>query len=142
MIGSLNLRNRHGIGGGMSATIILVADDDPVIVDLLYSDLEAEGWQVYAAYNGDETIKFIHEKNPDLVILDIGMPGVDGVEICRHILAVSKVPVVMLTGRRDSETKSKCLAMGVEGYLTKQFRPQRVVDTVTSLLLRRRLAGL
>ena len=121
----------------MNPTIILVADDDPSIADLLRSDLEAEGWQVYATYNGDETIKFIHENKPDLVILDIGMPGVDGVEICRHISAISTIPVVFLTARHDAETRSQCLALGAEGYVTKPFLPEQVKEQIMAVLLRR-----
>lgn len=126
----------------MNPTIILIADDDPSVAELLKADIESEGWQAYAVYNGDETIKFIHENNPDLVILDIGMPGVDGVEVCRHIAAVSMIPVVMLTGRRDLETKSKCLGMGAEEYITKPFRPQELMKIVKSVLLRRRVNDL
>lgn len=126
----------------MRPTIILIADDDTAIIELLEANFGAEGWETFSAFNGDETIKLIHEKNPDLVILDIGMPGISGVEICRHIAAVSTIPVIMLTGRRDEETRSKCLSLGAEGYVTKPFRPKQLVEEVKAVLLRRRAADI
>ena len=123
----------------MVPTKILIADDDPSIVNMLKPDMEAEGWQSYYTYNGDETIKFIHMYDPDLVILDIGMPGADGIEVCRHITAISKIPVVMLTAKSDEETRAKCLGLGAAGYITKPFRIARLIDKAKEVLTMRRV---
>jgi DNA-binding response OmpR family regulator len=126
--------NREGLGEEMVPTKILIADDDPSIVDMLKPDMEAEGWQAYFTSNGDETIKFVHRNDPDLVILDIGMPGTDGIEVCRHITAISNIPVIMLTARSDEETRVKCLGLGAAGYVTKPFRIARIIDKVKEVL--------
>lgn len=75
----------------MHQTSILVVDDDPSINELLKACLEGEGWKTYSALDGDEAIKSVHENLPDLVILDIMMPGVNGIEVCRHIAATSSI---------------------------------------------------
>jgi len=117
-------------------TTILVVDDDPSIIELVQTSLEEEDWNMCSALNGDEALKTIHENLPDLVILDIMMPGIDGTEVCRHINSTSSVPVVMLTAQADLDTKVRCLEMGADDYITKPFQPEELIARVKAVLRR------
>ncbi|MDO8715588.1 MAG: response regulator transcription factor [Dehalococcoidales bacterium] len=121
----------------MHQTTILVADDDPSVSELLYTSLGGEGWKLYSAFNGDEAIKAVHENTPDLVILDINMPGIDGIEVCRHIAATSRIPVIMLTAQTDLKDEEKCLSLGADDYITKPFRTGDLIARVKAVLRRR-----
>ncbi len=103
----------------MRQTTILVADDDPSIAGLLRDTFDGEGWQTCSALNGEEALSSFHQIHPDLVILDVNMPGMDGIEVCRRIAAESPAPVIMLSGIDDSDCKVKCLGLGAVDYVTK-----------------------
>ena len=120
----------------MHRTSILVVDDDPSINEILQRTLEGEGWKTFSAFNGDEAIKSIHKNAPDLVILDIMMPGIDSIEVCRHILNTTSVPVVMLSALDNLENKVKCLSLGADDYITKPFRTEELIARVRAVLHR------
>ena len=120
----------------MSARI-LVADDEPNIVRLLRLYLRNEGHEVVAASDGREALDRFREVAPDLVLLDLMMPGLDGFEVCAAIRRESNVPVLMLTARSEDVDKVVGLEMGADDYITKPFNPREVVARVKAALRRR-----
>ncbi len=100
---------------------ILVVDDDPAILRLIGTNLKARGYRVTTAINGEESLEAVQRNFIDLIILDIMMPKVDGVEVCRRIREWSNVPIIILSARGDEKDKVKCLELGADDYLTKPF---------------------
>ena len=100
---------------------ILVVDDDPAILRLLSTNLKARGYEVTTANNGEESLEAVQRDFTDLIILDIMMPKVDGVEVCRRIREWSDVPIIILSAKGDEKDKVKCLELGADDYLTKPF---------------------
>ena len=100
---------------------ILIVDDDPAILRLLNTNLKARGYEVITATNGEESLEAAQRDFIDLIILDIMMPKVDGVEVCRRIREWSNVPIIMLSARGNEKDKVKCLDLGADDYLTKPF---------------------
>jgi DNA-binding response OmpR family regulator len=116
---------------------ILVVDDDPVIVRLLEVNLRLDGYEVETASRGEEALERAATTGPDLVILDVMMPGLDGWETCRRLRAqpaFGATPVVFLSARAQDDDRSKGLALGSVSYVTKPFDPVRLMDLVRSLL--------
>ena len=105
----------------MNKKHILVVDDDPAILRLLSTNLKARDYEVTTATNGEESLEAMQMDFIDLIILDIMMPEVDGVEVCRRIREWSDVPIIMLSARGDEKDKVKCLELGADDYLTKPF---------------------
>jgi DNA-binding response OmpR family regulator len=100
---------------------ILIVDDDPAIIRLLSANLKARGYEVATATNGEESLEALQKDFIDLIILDLMMPKVDGVEVCRRIRQWSDVPIIILSARGDEKDKVKCLELGADDYLTKPF---------------------
>jgi two-component system KDP operon response regulator KdpE len=100
---------------------ILVVDDDPAILRLLSTNLKARGYEVITATDGEESLEAVQKDFIDLLILDIMMPKVDGVEVCRRIREWSDIPIIILSARGDENDKVKCLELGADDYLTKPF---------------------
>jgi DNA-binding response OmpR family regulator len=100
---------------------ILVVDDDPAILRLLSTNLKARGYEVSTATNGEECLEAVQSNFVSLIILDIMMPKLDGVETCRRIREWSDVPIIILSARGDEKDKVKCLELGADDYLTKPF---------------------
>ncbi len=100
---------------------ILIVDDDPAILRLLSTNLKARGYEVTAATNGEESMEAVQSDFIDLIILDIMMPKVDGVEVCRRIREWSDIPIIIVSARGDEKDKVKCLELGADDYLTKPF---------------------
>jgi DNA-binding NarL/FixJ family response regulator len=118
---------------------ILIAEDETIIRLDLRGMLEHAGFEVCAeAGNGEEAVRLAHETQPDLVILDVKMPGVGGVEAARRILAERPMPIVMLTAYGDRETVNEAIRAGVFGYLLKPFREQDLVAAVETAFARHR----
>jgi len=105
----------------MNKTNILVVDDDPAILRLLCTNLRARGYNVTTAIDGEESLEAVERDFVDLIILDIMMPKIDGVEVCRRIREWSNVPIIVLSARGDEKNKVKCLELGADDYLTKPF---------------------
>jgi two-component system KDP operon response regulator KdpE len=100
---------------------ILIVDDDPAILRLLSTNLKARGYEVTTAANGEESLEAVQKDFVDLIILDLMMPKVDGVEVCRRIREWSDIPIIILSARGDENDKVKCLELGADDYLTKPF---------------------
>jgi two-component system alkaline phosphatase synthesis response regulator PhoP len=116
---------------------ILVVDDEMYIVNILDFTLAGEGWEVVSAGNGEDALRTLLKFEPDLVILDVMMPRIDGVEVCRAIKAreeSSDTPVIMLTAKDRDKDKESALDAGADLYLTKPFSPSRLVEEIRNLL--------
>ena len=105
----------------MEGAHILVVDDDPAILRLLYTNLRARDYRVTTAMDGEEALEIVGRERPNLVILDIMIPKLDGVEVCRRIREWSPVPIIMLSAKGDEKNKVLCLELGANDYLTKPF---------------------
>ena len=115
---------------------ILVVEDEPVINGAVSDRLTAEGYDVAQAYDGPAAVQAFADNDPDLVVLDVMLPGFDGHEVCRRIQAVRPVPVLMLTAADDEADVLVGLAVGADDYLTKPFRMRELVARVAALLRR------
>lgn len=100
---------------------ILIVDDDPAILRLLSTNLKARGYEICTAVDGEESLEAVQKNFIDLIILDLMMPKVDGVEVVRRVRQWSDVPIIILSARGDEGDKVKCLELGADDYLTKPF---------------------
>ena len=116
---------------------ILVVDDDPEIVSLLRRGLLYEGFNVTTASNGKEALEKTREKEPDLIILDVMMPGIDGIEVSKRLRQASDIPILMLTARGTVADKVSGLNAGADDYLVKPFAFDELLARVRALLRRR-----
>ncbi len=117
---------------------ILVVDDEPPIVELLTGYLEREGWAVESAADGIAGLEAVRRSGPDVVILDVMLPGLDGVEVCRQLRTFSDAYVLMLTARGEEIDRIMGLTVGADDYLVKPFSPREVVARIKALLRRPR----
>ena len=115
---------------------ILIVDDDPSIRKFVRANLEARDYQTLMAIDGTEALQTIEMELPDLIILDIMMPKIDGFEVCRRLREWSQIPVIMLSARGDEEDKVKCLDLGADDYLTKPFGVEELVARVKAVFRR------
>lgn len=115
---------------------VLVVEDEPNIADLVRMYLEREGYRVRLAGSGEEGLELAKELPPELVILDIALPGIDGIEVCRRLRAVGSVPIIMLTARDSEIDRVLGLEMGADDYVTKPFSPRELVARVKAILRR------
>ncbi len=115
---------------------ILVVDDDPRLRDLVAIALERAGFSVITAANGQLALTHAARENPDLIVLDIGLPELDGLEVCRRLRTRSQVPVLFLTARADEIDRILGLELGADDYVTKPFSPRELVARVRAILKR------
>lgn len=115
---------------------ILVVEDEANIVDIVRLYLEREGFRVANTSTGEDALDRISIKPPNLVILDLALPGIDGIEVCRRIRTKSSMPVLMLTARADEIDRVLGLEIGADDYLTKPFSPRELVARVKAVLRR------
>ena len=115
---------------------ILVVDDELAIIKLLRANLNAEGFEVLTAMDGAQAIQTIEKEAPDLVILDIMMPEMNGFEVCRHVREWSQVPIIMLSAKGSEDDKVKCLDIGADDYITKPFGINELVARVRAVFRR------
>lgn len=115
---------------------ILVVDDEPLYVHLLQVNLKAEGYDVIAGTNGEEALEKVSSQNPDLVILDIMMPKLDGITTCERIRQFSNVPIIMLTARGEEQDRVRGLNAGADDYVVKPFSATELVARVRAVLRR------
>lgn len=121
----------------MADARILVVDDERKVVELVTLYLKREGYQVLAAYDGLQALELAREKRPDLIVLDLMLPGTDGLAVCRTLRSEgNRVPVVMLTARSLEEDKLTGLDLGADDYVTKPFSPRELVARVRAVLRR------
>ena len=115
---------------------ILVVDDDKKIVELVSLYLKRDGYGVLAAYDGREALELARQKQPDLIVLDLLLPELDGKDVCRLLRAESCVPIIMLTARSTDEDKLVGLDLGADDYVTKPFNPRELVARIRAVLRR------
>jgi len=120
---------------------VLVVDDEPRIVQLARDYLEHAGFAVTTAADGPTALEAVRRGHPDLVVLDLGLPGLDGLDVTRAIRRDSALPIVMLTARDDEVDKLVGLELGADDYLTKPFSPRELVARVRAVLRRTEEAG-
>jgi DNA-binding response OmpR family regulator len=125
-----------GIRVGHSMKKILVVDDEQKIVQLVRDYLERAGFQVLTAFNGKTALAMSHSEKPDLVILDLGLPEMDGLDVTRILRRDSNVPILMLTARSEETDKLIGLELGADDYITKPFSPREVVARVRGFFRR------
>lgn len=123
----------------MAGKRVLVVDDDVKTVELVKLYLNRDGHKVLVAYDGIEALRLARESHPDLIVLDLMLPGIDGLEICRTLRNESDVPIIMLTARTTDEDKLTGLGLGADDYVTKPFSPRELAARVRAVL--RRLPG-
>jgi DNA-binding response OmpR family regulator len=120
---------------------ILIVDDEPEILRLVVDYMSAAGFATVTARTGDDALMRAHAEPPDLVILDLGLPGIDGLDVTRALRRTSDVPIIMLTARDDETDKLIGLELGADDYVTKPFSPRELVARVRAVLRRRAAAG-
>jgi two-component system, OmpR family, alkaline phosphatase synthesis response regulator PhoP len=120
----------------MTNKTIMVVDDDAKTVELVKLYLERDGHRVLTAYDGEEALRVFHDNHPSLVVLDVMLPGINGVEICRKLRSESDVPIVMLTARTRDEDKLTGLDTGADDYVTKPFSPGELAARVRAIFRR------
>ncbi|HEX9122738.1 MAG TPA: response regulator [Actinomycetota bacterium] len=116
---------------------ILIVDDDPVIVRLLQINFRLEGYEVDTASRGEVALERVRANRPDVVILDVMMPGLDGWEVCRQLKEspeVRHIPVIFLSARAQDEDRQRGYALGVDEYVTKPFDPGHLIEIVRRAL--------
>jgi two-component system alkaline phosphatase synthesis response regulator PhoP len=123
----------------MASKKVLVVDDDVKTVELVRLYLDRDGYQVLTAYDGVEALRLARESYPDLIVLDLMLPDIDGLEVCRTLRHESDVPIIMLTARTTDQDKLIGLDLGADDYVTKPFSPKELAARVQAVL--RRLPG-
>ncbi|MGV9251422.1 response regulator transcription factor [Streptomyces sp. NPDC003697] len=127
-----------GAGTGNRAARVLVVDDDPTVSEVVAGYLDRAGYLVDRADDGPAALERARAHRPDLVVLDLMLPGMDGLEVCRRLRGGGPVPVIMLTARGDEEDRVLGLEVGADDYVTKPFSPRELVLRVESVLRRAR----
>jgi two-component system alkaline phosphatase synthesis response regulator PhoP len=120
---------------------ILVVDDEPGIADVCRDYLQRAGFKVLSAANGADALMLARTKRPDLIVLDLGLPTLDGLDVTRALRKQSNVPIIMLTARVDESDKLIGLELGADDYLTKPFSPRELVARVRAVFRRSDLAA-
>jgi two-component system, OmpR family, response regulator BaeR len=115
---------------------ILVVEDTRELAQLLYDYLVHAGFSPHCVYAGDEVVAWVRENKPDLILLDLMLPGRDGIEICRDIRSFSQVPIIMVTARVEEQDRLMGLDIGADDYICKPFSPREVVARVKAVLRR------
>jgi DNA-binding response OmpR family regulator len=117
-------------------TTVLVVDDEPIVREVVVRYLERAGYNTLEADDGDRARELLQAKPPDLVVLDVMLPGTDGLELCRWIRARSELPVIMLTARGEEADRIVGLELGADDYVTKPFSPRELAARVRTVLRR------
>ncbi len=120
----------------MERGTILVVDDEPNIADLVELYLRRDGYRVVKAGNGEDGLRAVEDHRPRLVVLDVGLPDIDGLEVCRRLRATSTMPVIFLTARDTEVDRVLGLELGADDYVTKPFSPAELVARVKAVLRR------
>ncbi len=117
-------------------TTVLVVDDEPIVRDVVVRYLEREGYRTLEAADGDQARVLLEREQPELVVLDVMLPGTDGLTLCRWIRARSDLPVILLTARGEEADRIVGLEIGADDYVTKPFSPRELAARVRTVLRR------
>lgn len=120
----------------MKCPLILICDDDPVVHESLGIYLDNENYQHISAFSGTEALQMAQTENPNLIILDLMMPGMNGIDVCRTIRQTSRVPIVMLTAKGEEIDRILGLELGADDYIVKPFSPREVLARIKAVLRR------
>ena len=120
---------------------VLVVDDEPRMIRFIRLNLEHDGFEVYEATSGPQTLEKMRDQLPDLILLDVMMPDLDGFETLRLIREISTVPVIMLTAKGEEDDRVRGLELGADDYITKPFSPRELVSRVRAVLRRTEMPG-
>lgn len=115
---------------------LLIADDNPAITDILKTYAEKEGYAVFVAEDGAQAIQLFHQIQPDVVLLDVTMPKIDGFSVCRQLRAQSAVPIIMITARQADYDRIMGLDIGADDYIVKPFSPGEVMARIRAIFRR------
>ena len=115
---------------------ILAVDDEQRMVRFIQLNLEQDGFEVVTAYNGKEALEQVRTQLPDLILLDIMMPDINGFEVLKKIREVNNVPVIMLTAKGEEDDRIQGLELGADDYITKPFSPRELVSRIRAVLRR------
>ncbi len=118
----------------MEKPCVLMVDDDPKILKFVTANLEIRGYEVITAEDGEAALEVMDRTTPNLVILDLLMPGISGSDVCRHIRKTSDVPIIILTAMGESNTRTEILALGANDFLIKPFDIRDLLNRVQSTL--------
>jgi two-component system, OmpR family, KDP operon response regulator KdpE len=121
-------------------TRVLLVEDDPNIVDLIRSNLAVRGFETMVSTDGSRALQLLESKRPDVVLLDLMLPGIDGMELCRTMRERSKVGIIVVSARRGERDKVGALNMGADDYMTKPFSIEELLARITATLRRSRPA--
>ena len=124
----------------MSRERVLVVDDEPIVTEVVERYLLREGYQVMVAADGEAALELARDNGPDLIVLDLMLPKLDGLEVCRQLRMESSVPIIMLTAKGEESDKILGLGLGADDYLTKPFGPGELAARVKAVLRRTRAA--
>ena len=122
------------------STVVLVVEDDITIVDLIRANLAARGYSVIVSRTGEAVVDLVRDNDPDIVLLDLMLPGVDGFDLCRDVRAESAVGIIVVSARRGEQDKVRALNLGADDYLTKPFGVDELLARMTALLRRSRVS--
>ena len=128
--------NKAGQAVQRDRKLILVVDDEPRMIGFIRMNLELEGHQVIEAHNGLEAMEAVRTKLPDIVLLDVMMPELDGFETLRMLREVSNIPVIMLTAKGEENDRVYGLELGADDYITKPFGPRELSSRIRAVLRR------
>src|SRR5690554_1054958 len=120
----------------MSKEKVLIVDDEKTLVKALKFNLEKEGFHADTAYDGEEALRKAFAVNPDIIVLDLMLPGVDGFEVCRRLRKKSEIPIIMLTAKGEDIDKVLGLELGADDYMTKPFNPRELIARIKAILRR------
>lgn len=115
---------------------VLVVDDEKPISDIIKFNLIKEGYEVYTAFDGDEALKMVYQHNPDLILLDVMLPKLDGFQVCRKVRETFNTPIIMLTAKEEEVDKVLGLELGADDYITKPFGMRELMARVKANLRR------
>ena len=118
----------------MAGEKVLIIDDEIELAEIVRDYLEAEGYKVYIAIDGEEGLKYYKRVGPQLVILDIMLPVMDGIEVCRIIRSTSNIPIIMLSAKNGATDKIISLGIGADDYMVKPFSPGELMARVKAQL--------
>jgi two-component system KDP operon response regulator KdpE len=121
--------------------LVLVVEDDRNIIDLVRSNLLVRGFNVIVSRSGDDVLDLVRHSHPEVVLLDLMLPGVDGFDLCRDLRAGSSVGIIVVSARRGEQDKVRALNLGADDYLTKPFGVDELLARITALLRRSRVSA-